>query len=801
MRKSWHVQRSEVVKKVLGALTEDAGPRLVGLVGGSGSGKTTAASYIVRNDQTRQYSCDGLVWLTVNEGANRRLPSLMSQLARMVYEGIGGSVGRPPATSEDGTAYIKQRMEEGHAGKGLRCLLVADNVWESDVVLKLLDTGMSVLLLTRDEQLLEGAQGETVGVHELSMPDAKSVLRKAAELTPGVDLPDEAVDLIELCDRLAMNLAFVGRWSTVRNRRDRNAWSDATEKIRTEIDKVQAGSGIDGRESIHAIRRKALLRAGFEDLAVGSDDTRVPQLYMSLAVMPDGHPFTANDAAVLLCSLTPSAEDVESVGRLLETLERWTVVRLTEGTYHMHDAHTSFARERLRDHEYVRRPAVERWRGYISSLDTLRSSDPFVLNRLWEAVENTGGGSWDDSRPYVAALEVMDESGLLFRQCIAAMGVFQETQEDWGAARNTWSRLLGVETRELGRDHWFVLETLRALAHCAGRLGRAQEAERWKDMVRKHVQLTLARVRSRHADGRETGVDEAQGLHFVGVHISTWAPDRRAEVESLLRRSLAAQEAELVRGGVELAATQHSLGVCLRDAGQLEEAEELLRRCLEIMETILGREDATVANALYSLGVCVRKARRPQEAEGLLIRCLMIQEAKHGREGVGVAITLHELGVCARKAGRLLEAEKFLRRCLVIKETKLGQHCVTVANTLHELGVCARKAYRLDESEGLLRRCLVIKEGTLGRDNVNVAMTLHALGKCVREAERWVEAERLLRRCLVIKEAKLGRDDAGVATTLHTLSKCLRKAGQWEEAEQLFRRYRAIKEAKVVSEE
>lgn len=57
-----------------------------------------------------------------------------------------------------------------------------------------------------------------MGVDQLSEADAESVLRRAAELSPEVCLPNEAVDLIGLCGRVAMDLAFVGRWSSVRNR-------------------------------------------------------------------------------------------------------------------------------------------------------------------------------------------------------------------------------------------------------------------------------------------------------------------------------------------------------------------------------------------------------------------------------------------------------------------------------------------------------------------------------------------------------------------------------------------------------
>lgn len=124
--------------------------------------------------------------------------------------------------------YVKEYMEKGRRGEGLRCLVVADNVWEKEeVVWTLLETKMWVLLSTSNAELVTGVDGEFVGVAQLSEADAESVLQRAAELSPDMRLPGDAVNLIELCGRVAIDLAFVGRWSTVRGRKDRSAWSDA----------------------------------------------------------------------------------------------------------------------------------------------------------------------------------------------------------------------------------------------------------------------------------------------------------------------------------------------------------------------------------------------------------------------------------------------------------------------------------------------------------------------------------------------------------------------------------------------
>lgn len=797
VRKSWYVERSQVMDTVFEALTGDEGPRLVGLVGDSGSGKTTAASLVVRSTRVREAFSDGIIWLSINADVQESLPSLMLRLACIVHEDIEGAVGHRPAAPDDGAAYIKQRLENGRGGRRLTCLLVADNVWEQEVVSKLLETGMWVLLSTRDAELVVEGNGEAVAVDELSKADAHSLLRRAAELPPELRLPDDAADLVELCGRIAMDLAFVGRWSIVRGRQDRTAWSNAAAKVRAEMARIEDDFENDVAEKGSSKRRKAILRAGFEDLAIGSDDERVQRLYLALGVLPDGHAFTVKDAAVLLYDGTPSLEDEASVAVVIDILERWTIIHSEAGTYRMHDAHSSFARESLADHGYVRWPAVKRWTMFISSLAALMYFDRYVMMDLWLAVERVGGGSWETTRPYVKELGAMDESEpLLLRQCIEAVAYFLEAQEDWEGARAQWRHLLKVEERDLGADHPFVLNTFSSLANCAERLGDVEAAAKWSEKERDGLPIALARVELQLAGGVETA-DDAGYLASLAITILTLAPDHRAEAEALLRRSLAIQESKLDRAQVLLAFTLQELGVCLRRAGRLTEAEGLLRRSLEIKEAKLILEGEQVAETLQQLGVCVREAGRPGEAEELLRRCLVIQEATMGNKSVKVASTLHELGTCILETRQLMQAEGMLKRCLQIRESKLGQHDVQVASTLHNLGVCAILAGRLDEAEKLLGRCLVIREASLGLRDIVVADTLYELGVCFLEGGRPEEAEDSFERCLGIQEAKLGRSHFRVANALHQLGVCYRKVGLLQEAEECWKRCLGIWEANV----
>ncbi|CAN0332873.1 unnamed protein product [Ectocarpus fasciculatus] len=811
IRKSWHVERAHVMERVLEALTADGGPHLVGLVGDSGSGKTTVTSEIVRSTEVREAFSDGVVWLTVNHGAMVRLPSLMLQLAHMVYEEIGG---RRPATTDDGAAYIKEQMQRGHGGKGLKCLVAADNVWETEVVWKLLETGMSVLLSTRDEALVTRRRGTVIGVDELSEVEAESVLRKASELPPETRLPDDAVDLIELCGRVAMDLAFVGRWSTVRVRSDRTAWSDAAGKVRAEMGKIE-GESVSGKVvETRDARRKAVLQAGFEDLAIGSDDERVQRLYLSLAVLPDGRGFTVKHAAVLLYDRKPSPDDEVSAAGVVEILERWSVLRSarwkslwqvsqygTEQCYVMHDAHSGFARENLMDRGDVRRAALLRWTRYISSLDTLRSVRWHDLKDLWLGVEQVGGDSWKGTRPYEAALAGLEDSDPDLPRSVELVAKIQQEEEDWEGAAVTYRRLLDMEVTKLGPVSVEVVNSLHEVGLGFENIGRLEEAQ---EVLRGCLVIAEVLLGS-------TDVTVAQTLEYLSVSV------RRArhfeEAEGLLRRCLAVREAKL--GHDHTGETVRRLSNWLKETGRRVEAEELLTRRLEILEASVSPMNGSVDGALFDLGTCVQEGGRFKEAEGLFRRCLKYREVKLGRGSWVVEVVLYHLGICVLSAGRPTEAEKLLRWCLEILETGQGGQDHVVARRLFVLGACVRLAGRLGEAEELFRRGLEIEEDNVRPDHLEVAYGLRGLGMCLQKAGQLTEAEGLLRRSLRILEAKAEPEGLlrhshfwileakayikGIheANTLYRLGECVREAGRLGEAEELFRRCLEIAENKL----
>lgn len=177
---------------------------------------------------------------------------------------------------------------------------------------------------------------ETVEVNVM-FDDATLVFTKAAELSDDVLLPEAATKGIELCGSMVIDLAFVGSWDMVRGRNVPRAWQDAVDVITSEMQMLNVADS-----TVNLVRREAILRADWKQL-----DHRYQTLYMSLAVMPYGHAFTVDSAAMLLHDQECVDEDKTAVKQAVENLERWSVVESCDGLYKMHDAHAIISKKML----------------------------------------------------------------------------------------------------------------------------------------------------------------------------------------------------------------------------------------------------------------------------------------------------------------------------------------------------------------------------------------------------------------------------------------------------------------------
>lgn len=286
----WLTVRNGVMDRIFESLSRSQDPTVAALVGRSGSGKTIAAATFlhmqrglnvseeegetelgtrVRPNRVQALFPDGVLWLRVGEGggATECLPSLMRTLAQMLYEEVLGKLASDPmAVGGDSTSYIKKAVTVSDGGEGgLRCLVVADDVWEAAVVEKLRETGLWVLVTTRDDSV---GFDKKVTVYELPLNEAEKLLRGAAELEKGERLPDAAQTIVKRCNHVAMDVALVGRWSTVRTGKDgisrgNQAWEDALGEIDTHADAVRREGDENGVVmGSHEVSRLSVLRAG-----------------------------------------------------------------------------------------------------------------------------------------------------------------------------------------------------------------------------------------------------------------------------------------------------------------------------------------------------------------------------------------------------------------------------------------------------------------------------------------------------------------------------------------------------------
>ena len=760
MWKHWHVERAEVMTNIFERLCIEEGPQVVGVVGDSGAGKTTAVSQIVHSPKAREFFPDGIVWLSVDCGAEDRLSALMMQLALKFYEDIARKVGDRPTSSENGAAYVKRRMQGDDGCRPLRCLVVADNVWEHEVVSKLRDTGMWVLITTRDVTLVDRAPCEPVVIEGLPSDSAAMVLRRAANLQDDERLPDAAIEVMELCGFMAMDLAFVGSWTIVRGREDPQAWSDALASIRSQLPKIVGSNTSPTRvEPRRTCNRQAILRAGFEHLGLEEGDERVKQLYLSLAVMPDGHEFTTKDSAVLLYDRDLTDLDLAATEKIVQTLERWTILRSVNGKYRMHDAHAAFARTNLVDRCHIRAPALSRWTKFISSLGTLRTRDRYELKRLWSAVECVGGDGWAKDRPYEQALASMNDSDKLCRQSVEAVALFLEVQGHSEEAVLQWRRLLRVEKHDLGGDHPFVVNTLKFLVECAERLGNVDEAEQWRKEEREAFDLAAAKGLSQIASGRmRTDEDDAFSYRMLAAHVARLTPNDMLEEETLLRYAFEILEDKLGKDDVRMIPTLYQLGVCLWNQERYEEAAETAKCTYRLTHKNLEENDLQLAYALHLRGVCMVKSGEADVARPLLLQALKVFQEKLEKDHLHEALALHQLGICTGEVGRPEEAEAFFRRALEIENHKLRDDDIRRGFTLYQLGSFCRQNGKLLEALTYLRPALEIQHTQLGPNSVHAAYTMRELGVCYSEIARQEEAEELLRQALGVEGSRAAAD-------------------------------------------
>lgn len=471
----WYAERAAIVAEACDRLcpsndSDTAGdansPRIVGLAGPGGAGKSTVASMVVAREDVRVFFRSGILWLPVGRGANHRLPELMLSVAKMVYEVVLEEKVRPPlmpafgGSSEDGIAYIREVVGQGHH----RYLLVADDVCEPEVLEALKNTGAWVLYTSRNDTMLPEPP---IRLNEIFIEEAALVMHRSARLPPSCRLPNVTYTLMERCNFNVMDLAFIGSWGAVHGRTDAEAWRTVLSRIADTCEGEEGGPSLPWRT--------AVLHAGLD--ALEEDDPNNKELYLCLAVIPRRLGFAAENAAALLFGEDFSADDLKAATHVLATLERWSILALDgEGKYHLHEVHAEYIQELRPMHQDAGIKALQRWQAHISSVRALLTWSDEELVDIWNvfaALEGTPVAP----RPYDAALEVLEISDCRLSTALRQAGHFHWLAGDPAEACKKWTKLLAITEEKLGGYHPHVADTLQHLGECALVAGRTKEAE------------------------------------------------------------------------------------------------------------------------------------------------------------------------------------------------------------------------------------------------------------------------------------------------------------------------------------
>lgn len=853
---AWCTIRNSVMDRVLEGFSRGGDPTVVALVGRNGSGKSTAAACFVnlwrgihqpqegeteiqarvRSHRVQASFPDGVLWLRVGEGGGStdRIASLMRTLAQKLYEEVlDNSVDDPAMFDGDISGYIKRVVAKGKGGKrGLCCLVVVDDVWETAVVSKLRETGMWVLVTTRHD--LVGVDDKVL-VDKLLSKEAERLLRGAAGLQSGVRLPDAAYTILDHCDYVAMDVAFVGKWNSVRAgadgvAKDKQAWGDALYAIEDQVAAIRNergnAHGMDDRE----INRLAILRAGFRYL--GQEDVNAGTLYAALMVLPNGYEFTFQDAAVLLHDHEVHAEhQMQTVKNAMAILEQWSVLRKEKpGLYHMHDVHLYFVREHGKELAGIRQTAIRRWTSHISCWNVVSAMDVYTLAGLWRALEAMGGEGWQVSRPYDAELLGMSHADQSKRFAVHLVGdlyslynyngvevPMRQLIEDCVMIPGADPHVHMAAVYYLGQGLWqqgYVGEYKENTTRLSELVASVNPPEfpfgisstQQATVISKYGIIALTAGRSHDTEAwlrKALGAQEAAGLgtssqatpmlDLLGCCVQD--AGRLVEAEGIFKHKLAIQEANEDVGDLPIASTLNSLGRCVRDMGRPREAEGYIRRELDIRVSNMEPDDLSIAYTLYELGQCAETRDRPEEGEDYFRRVLEIREARLGTDGLIIADTLNALGQCIRGAGRQEEAATLFERELRIRQGKHNNDGMSIANTLYVLGQCARETGRPEAAVGYFNRQLRTLKEHVDPSDMSIANTLNALGQCSREAGQQESAEAYFRRELHVRDTNVESDDISVANNLHILGQCVREAGRPEEAKGYFERELVFREA------
>ncbi|HTS81321.1 MAG TPA: serine/threonine-protein kinase [Myxococcaceae bacterium] len=382
-------------------------------------------------------------------------------------------------------------------------------------------------------------------------------------------------------------------------------------------------------------------------------------------------------------------------------------------------------------------------------------------------------------RPLADAAAALGSPGLdararaLLAQVRSDLGDFAESERTWMEA---------VAGADAAQDDALRVGGWTALTRVVG-----VEQARFRDGEQAAAQANAILVRL----GRPPHLEAVYRFALGSLHARE---GRQKEAIDELQRAVEQAHSAFDADDTRIASMLVSLGVALRNSGQLAEARTQLQAALDIVERKLGPMHPLVANTLYQLSSVHRRLGNVDLAWDTALRALAAREAVFGPSSTPVGRSLNGLGIMLQEQARYRDAEPYLRRALNIFESTMGPDHPDTAAVMNNLANVVMN-WDPGEAQQLRRRALAIQQRSIGPEHLEVANTESNLAVTDFALARHPEALSEVTRAIAIRErqAVTGTEELANDRDLH--GEILEATGHPSEGLAEHQRALAIREA------
>jgi serine/threonine-protein kinase len=351
-----------------------------------------------------------------------------------------------------------------------------------------------------------------------------------------------------------------------------------------------------------------------------------------------------------------------------------------------------------------------------------------------------------------------------------------QKRSDFAGAEPLFREALAIRRTVLGDSDYTVgsnLSDLGVLLYLRGAYDRAESLDR------QALAITAATVGENHPRTARMLHNLAQVEERLG---------RYAQAESLYRRALAIKRKTLGDLHPSVTTNLHNLAELVRrDDRRLGEAEALLREALELDRRMFGEKHGFVAEDLFTLGVVVREEGELDQALDLFRQALAINRAVYGAESDWIPSILGSMADVIGRQGRLDSAIVLLQESVGQFGRLLGASHPAYRKASIDLGLALVERGRTAEAEPLLRTASSDLDLTNPDQRKLAVRAQVGLGRIATAEGRLGDARPMLERALELAKAQGGAEQVSTGEARLALGECLLASRHFAEAEPLLR--------------